>query len=415
MARIPSPWFWEERALWCVNLRGRRLKLGPHPDGLPAPKKMRGKWNAPPPILQLFHELMARPEPQPKAPPAKSGPTVPAILDKYLDWCQTNRAPRTYGWYRDAIQSFLDSLADPAALAVADFKPFHVIEWADAHPDWSPSSRRGYIIAVQRPFNWAEELGYIAASPIKKIKKPAPSRRDNPVTPEDFAIMLSRFKEGDPFRDLMNFAWHTGCRPQEARHIEPRHVHLESECVIIPPEEAKGKKRTRLIYLNGPAKELVHRLLQERSEGKLFLNEDGRPWKRFAIACRFDRMHVAFGIAKLEELGINVPPLPRFDRRHYADRAELLAARKEHQKRLSDRRKEICKLARKHSTSFAAYDLRHGFCQRMLESGANHLAVAELMGHANGQMVSQVYSHMNRANAHLKETLKKASGESDET
>ncbi len=29
-----------------------------------------------------------------------------------------------------------------------------------------------------------------------------------------------------------------------------------------------------------------------------------------------------------------------------------------------------------------AYDLRHGFAQRMLESGANHLAVAELMGHS---------------------------------
>jgi hypothetical protein len=34
--------------------------------------------------------------------------------------------------------------------------------------------------------------------------------------------------------------------------------------------------------------------------------------------------------------------------------------------------------------------------------------VAELLGHANGQMVASVYSHMNRATAHLRETLLKA-------
>ena len=55
MARTPSPWFWEERAEWCVNLLGRRHKLGPHPAGFPVPKKTRGKWNTPQPILQAFH------------------------------------------------------------------------------------------------------------------------------------------------------------------------------------------------------------------------------------------------------------------------------------------------------------------------------------------------------------------------
>jgi hypothetical protein len=44
----------------------------------------------------------------------------------------------------------------------------------------------------------------------------------------------------------------------------------------------------------------------------------------------------------------------------------------------------------------------------MLESGANHLAVAELLGHSTGRMVAENYSHVNRANAHLKDALKKA-------
>jgi hypothetical protein len=55
-------------------------------------------------------------------------------------------------------------------MAVANLKPFHVIEWTDKHEDWSAAYRRGAIIAVQRPFNWAEELGYIAANLVKKIR-----------------------------------------------------------------------------------------------------------------------------------------------------------------------------------------------------------------------------------------------------
>jgi integrase len=262
-------------------------------------------------------------------------------------------------------------------------------------------------VAIQRPFNWAAELGYVDSSPIKKIPKPQPQRRENPITPDDFAVLLAYYPEGDTFRDLLLFAWHSGCRPQEARHIEARHVHLPAECIVIPKGEAKGKRRPRVIHLAGVALEIVQRLLPKAGEGKLFRNEDGVPWKKSAIAKRFERFQLAFGIQKLKELGILIPPLPRFNRRKYADKAALTTARREQQQKLKERRAEIYRLARQHVKRFASYDLRHGFAQRMLENGVNHLAVAELMGHSNGRMVSETYSHMNRATAHLKEALRK--------
>lgn len=105
--------------------------------------------------MQAFHALMAlpptAPKPCPQNVPTDSGPALAEILDRYLDWCQKYRAARTYEWYRDHLQSFLDSLPD--GLAVGGLKPFHVVEWADKRPDWSPTYRRGAIIAVQRPFN----------------------------------------------------------------------------------------------------------------------------------------------------------------------------------------------------------------------------------------------------------------------
>jgi integrase len=397
MARIPSPWFWEERAEWCVNVEGRRCKLGPHPEGFPLPKKTRGKWNAPAPIMQAFHAMLADLEPTPTGSmrtnqSATDSPLVYVIFDKYLDGCKKHRSAGTYGWYADHIQNFLDSLENAAALTVAQLKPFHIIEWVDSHGGWSNASKRGAIIALQRPFNWAEEMGYVTVSPIKRIKRPQAERRDNPMSSEDFAAILSLVKEGDPFRALLLFAWHTGCRPREARHIEPRHVQLPAECIVIPKEEAKGRRRPRIIMLDATAFEIVARLMQQQTPSKLFLNANGRPWKKNAICCRFERLHIMLGRRKMKELGITVPRVPRFNASAFNDAAELRAAHKAHQQKLRNRRRDVIKLAREHGKDFAAYDRRHGFAQRLLERGANHLAVAELLGHSNGNMVSQVYS-----------------------
>lgn len=41
MARIASPWFWEERQGWYVNKDGQRRYLGEHPEGAPPPAKSK--------------------------------------------------------------------------------------------------------------------------------------------------------------------------------------------------------------------------------------------------------------------------------------------------------------------------------------------------------------------------------------
>jgi integrase len=340
MPKFPKPFFRSSRSCWFVQIGKEQIKL--HPEEQES--------------LRLYHELMAeRGRDKPIISATPTAPPLAEVFDKFLDWCQTHRAPRTFAFYHDLIQAFLDSLTD-ARLPATDLRPYHVIEWVDKHPDWSQMSKRQAMVAIQRPLNWAEEVGYIANSPIKRLKKPQQQRRDNPMTPQDFADILNLVKLTDPFHDLLLFSWHSGCRPQEARHIEARHVTLAEQSIVIPKDEAKGRKRPRTILLHGPALDIVARLLPQRGEGKLFLNGRGRPWKKDAIGSRFHRLN--------EKLG----------------------------------------------KRFALVDARHGFCQRLLESGANHMAVAELLGHVNGRMVSQTYSHMNKATSHLKDTLRKAAG-----
>ena len=168
MARTANPWFWEARNAWYVIKGRRRQFLGDHPAGAPAPRKKKGKWVVPPLIRDRFHELMsARPAPSAPAPPTvPDGLSVAEVFDRFLDWCQEHRSARSFEWYRNHIQDFTDSLPDPAGMPVTAPKPYHLVEWADRHPTWGDSHRRGALIAVQRPFNWAAKLGYIDTSPV---------------------------------------------------------------------------------------------------------------------------------------------------------------------------------------------------------------------------------------------------------
>jgi hypothetical protein len=73
-------------------------------------------------------------------------------------------------------------------------KPYHVVEYVDAHDDWRDFYKRGAIVAVQRACNWAEEPGYIDNYPLKKIKKPPGHRlqRDVIRLPQIAGVVCSR-------------------------------------------------------------------------------------------------------------------------------------------------------------------------------------------------------------------------------
>jgi hypothetical protein len=67
--------------------------------------------------------------------------------------------------------------------------------------------RRSAIRSVQRAFNWAVEQGYLAASPIAKIKKPAYKPRDTILAPEQWNQLVTaleaRGTNGKAFLDFL--------------------------------------------------------------------------------------------------------------------------------------------------------------------------------------------------------------------
>lgn len=277
--------------------------------------------------------------------------TVDSLFTKYLSWCGQHRAPRSLEWYTGHIEGFRKFLGDNAQMNCMDLKPFHIVEWIDSHPKWGDTYKGGAIISVKRVYSWAEELGYIDINPVKKLKKPTAKRRDNHMKLEDYENILSRLSHGDPFRDLFIFAWHSGARPQEIRHIEPRHVDLEKGRIVFPKEESKGKRKSRVIYLQGVTLEIIQKLMLEERAEKLFLNNRHTAWTKYALCNRMHRLSKATG------------------------------------KRM------------------AMYDARHGFATRKLIQGRDCLTVAALMGHSDGSMLAKVYSHIDSDDAYLKEAL----------
>ena len=331
MPRVSKPWWWVSRQSWYVQIDGRRHNLGPDRTS----------------AHQRYHELMAQPRKKPLA-----ADSVVAIIDAFLDWTSKHRASATYEWYRERLQRFCESIPN---LTVPQFKPYHVQNWADKHPRWSDGYKRGCISAVQRALRWAENIGYIEKNPIRHMEKPKAGKRERIITVEEYGMIVGA-TAGAEFRDLLTVAWETGARPQELVRVEARHVDLANSRWVFPPEEAKVKKRPRIVYLSEKALEITKRLMLKHPDGPLFRNTDGVPWNKSSVSCAFGR------------------------------------------------------IKKKLSVKYCLYNFRHSFATRLLEAGVDGLTVAILLGHADVSMLGRVYQHLSHNPERLLQQVRRIAG-----
>jgi integrase len=403
---MPEPFYKPSRDTWYVEIDRKQYSLGRHPETAPPPKKNKnGEWKPPPQIQSAFHQLMAAP-PEPR-PTLRAGSVV-ELIDKFLAWCQENRKPETYEWYRWRLQLFCDYLKKnriPQAL-VSELKPFHLDEFLSCWPGWSSGMKHGACRVVQRAMLWAEKKGYIDRSPVAHYEKPRPGKRNVVISPEEFEKILS-VAGSQNFRDLLEVTWETAARPQESLAVEARHVDLVNARWFFPPDESKGEQWPRVVYLTSRALEITRRLMEAHPSGPLFRNADGRPWTPFAVNCAFIRIQERLGRDRLGDLNVSLQPLPRFDRRRYQDRTALMEAREEHKANLRERTRSLRRLALKHGRKYCLYHLRHSWLDRALKSGVDALTCAIIMGHRDPSTLAKVYQHLSQSPSYLQEQVKK--------
>ena len=322
MARQNKIWWYKERKCFYVNINSKRHRLDP--DRKKAEK--------------MFHKLKSQ-EPQEVEPDS-----VGEVLDAFIGWNYENRAKRTADRYKDFCQEFVfdickETRVEHRDMLVSELSPRHVSQWLSTKPQWNNTTKHNAIGALIRAFNWGIRNHGIKRNPLQGMEKPKPNRRTDILAPGEFESIIGHYEEGDPFRDLVTVSYDTGCRPQEIKLLEARHVEVKKLRAVIRSEEGKGKIQ-RAIYFTDRSLPIVERLMAERPTGLLFVNAKGTPWNAFNIRCRFQRLE-----------------------KHVGKR-------------------------------FYHYMFRHTSITRRLSNGVDSHIVAKLHGHKNTQMLDNVYSHI---------------------
>jgi len=333
MAREPKKHWKASHKCWYVKVRGEFIRLDPDEEK----------------AQQLYHEIMAG------SREIKPDAQVAELILEFLAWSKKNHKPGTHKWYKDHLKAFG---AHVGQLRLKSLKPFHVEQWVEKFCSTdNGSSVSNAMRTVVRVLNWAKKSGRIAENPLFGMERPTPTVRDVYLMPEEFKKLIAKI-ECERLMDLVVFMRESGCRPQEARHIEARHFSRHNRCLVIPPAEAKGGPKgateDRVILLNDRALEIIKRLSLKHPEGKLLRNSRGIAWTKSAFNQRCIKLS--------NSLGFHVCP----------------------------------------------YAIRHTFATDAIIRGVDIVTIAELMGHKDLTMLKRIYQHVRKRSDHMRESLRKA-------
>lgn len=332
--RQPKPFFRKQTGTWYVQIGKKQINLGSDEEA----------------AFKEYHEIMSS-----RGRAQTTFTKVPQLLDAYLEWVEKNRAKASYDKARHYLSLFAQHIGP--GFPIASLEGIHVTQWMETRKDWAPSTANEAVSLVQRAFNWAVKRGHLKSSPVSYVDgKPQPTRRETVFSPAQWQELRAKVKD-QPFGDLLDFMWETGCRPMEARCAEAQHIDLKHAMVVFPPSEAKGQRHERVVFLPDNALAICKRLMKEQSEGPVFRNTKGKPWTKGAVNCRFYRL-----------------------------RDKL--------------KRPMC-----------AYAIRHSFATEGLKQGIDSLTLAQIMGHSDTSMLAKHYAHLARNPRYLRDTVRKLRAE----
>ncbi len=257
MSKPSGLWQRKRDGAWMTTVNGTQHNLGK--DKAEARKQL--------------HKLLAGDNPKPE----KAGMTTRKLCDNYLIRTAEGKEAATHAVQVMHLRAFNASLGhrDPATLKV------HEVEtWLDEQETWSASTKALFITILKAVFNHAEQQGYLAVNPIKKLKRRKTGRRDRVVTPEERGKILGAMSAN--FRDFVTFLDLTGCRPfSEAARITADDIQFDHGRVVLHRHKTRKKTgKPRVIYATEAAIELLKRLVEEHPAGPVFTNRFGNGWSK---------------------------------------------------------------------------------------------------------------------------------------
>ena len=333
MGRPSKPWYRADRDVWVVKISGKQYTLA---------KGEKSRQEA----TRAFHALSAslgRGDPS-----AGHGAPVATILEAFLEWIVSHRKPITLEFYQRLLGQFARHVG--VKLTMGELKPYHVEQWLET-TGWNPTTRANGVTAVKHAMNWAVDQGYLDRSPLTRLKRPRPARREKILTQEQAAQLLA--SATGAFHVLLVMLRETGARPSEILGLEAKHLRLEEKVAVLEGKTTGTTGRDRTIRLTPAAVDLCRRLAAEHPEGALLRNESGRHWQRNACSHAFRRARRRLGMGP----------------------------------------------------ECTAESYRHLFVTDGLQAGLSTAVVAELVGHTSTAMIMKHYSHIADRKDYLDQAL----------
>lgn len=332
MPKQAEPWFRESSGTWVIRQRGRLTTLA------------KGRANRAA-AVKRWRELQASPP---------SGLTVGDLAERFLAWCDANKAETTARWYRRHLAAF--------AAFVGPGKPCEAVEAADydrwaSGKDWSRSTRHGAVTSIKRLYAWGGRYAKLATNPVIGLEPPGIDRRTRIPTTQEVNEVLDAAR--GPVRDYLEFLAETGCRQTEAHRLRVEHVDLASDCCAMLGKTSGKDRRPRVIYLTPAARKILERRMDGlRPEALVFGNRKGLPWtiQRSRNAVRNLQLRLGLG------------------------------------------------------SHVSAGGLRHWWITERLRAGVPVAHVAELAGHRSTTMIARHYGHLGEHGEDLRRALNRQAG-----
>jgi len=219
--------------------------------------------------------------------------TVEELIIRYLEWVETNRAPRTLELKKGLLQPFLDFYGDCMVSDINHSTLAKYYAWAKKHRGRSANGGNRHMRAVKCAFRWGEDVD-LCLCPVRRF----PVIREYPPETKKFSddelpVLLEH--ASPDFRDMIVFGLMTGLRPQELYPLTRQQIRdLKGRpCIVLEKHKTTVSMRMsqpRVVPLSAQAVEIVERQKMTHPHSQfIFLNGHGTPYTAGVFRNRLQR------------------------------------------------------------------------------------------------------------------------------
>lgn len=219
----------------------------------------------------------------------------------FLADVQATRKPATVKFYRSRGRWIVSAFASRESTSLQEAEVKRACDAANRWPDGrpkAPDTIRANMIAWHQFEAWLIDTGRLT-SPIvsQAFKKPAGRQRE--MLPDVDQIKKILLRSNREFSRIYRALLMTGARPDELCRAQIVDYDRDERVIRLQDHKTVGKsKRPRRIPIGKHCLHLINEAIGKRTEGPIFVTEQGRPWKRSHLSAMFRRLRDRAGVPR---------------------------------------------------------------------------------------------------------------------